>query len=114
MRTFERRVCKLEAEIQARQPAWSADIEAVRARVVARIKVHIGEALAAGWHPTVKSAREILGGDTPAQAAADRDILERWGRAHPELLHPDEDGRTRIMQKLEEMAQRRHAHKGVI
>jgi len=104
--SLSRRLCRLEAEMQARQPAWSADIEAVRARVVARIKVHIGAALQAEWHPAVKAAHEILSRDTPAQVAADRDTLQRWGRAHPDLLTPDAGGRARFIRKLEEMAQR--------
>ena len=112
MRRLEGRLHKLETQRQAIEPAWSADIEAVRTRVVARIKVHIGETLEAEWHPAVKAAREILVGDTPAQTAADRDIFVRWRRAHQALLDPDEDGRARFMRKLEEMAQRMQAGKG--
>ena len=85
MRSFDRRVCKLEAEIQARQPAWSADIEAVRARVVARIKVYIGETLAMGWHPAAKAAHE-----NPCVPGIPRSsTLPTWtpGSAHPGRWH---------------------------
>lgn len=107
MRSFDRRVCKLEAEIQARQPAWSADIEAVRARVVARIKVYIGETLAMGWHPAAKAAHEILCGDTPGGYPG----AARCRPGHPAALTPDDGTWARIMAKLDEMAQRQEAQR---
>ncbi len=106
---------RLEAQIQASQPAFSSDVEAARARAAARVRLNIGEVLDAAWHPAVKSAHALLIGDTPAQAAADLEVLQRWGTKHPEVLAPDDGTLTRIMQRLEEMARRLHqTEKGVV
>jgi hypothetical protein len=106
MRSLEGRLHKLETQLQARQPCWSPDVKSARTRAAARVRLKIGEMRDAAWHPAVQSAREILSGDTLAQAAADLDTLRHWSASHPEAFDPDEDGCTRIMQKLEEMAQR--------
>jgi hypothetical protein len=62
---LERRIGKLEAQRQARQPSYSSDVEAARIRTAARIRLHIGEALGAIGHPAVISAQTLLFGDTP-------------------------------------------------
>jgi hypothetical protein len=118
-RSLETRIARLEAEAgrasdytTAVQAAW--DVEAAKTRVAARVRLKIGEACEAGGHPAVIWARTFLVGDTPAQAEADLATLQHWAASHPDAFDPDEDGRTRIMQKLEEMAQRWQAHKGVI
>lgn len=91
--------------------AW--DLEAARTRAAARVRLHIGEAPDAAWHPAVKSAHAFLIGDTPAQAAADLDTLRRWYASHPEALDPDDGTLMRITARLAEMAQRMPAGKGV-
>jgi hypothetical protein len=110
--SLERRVCKLEAQLQPTPLAWSADVEACRARAAARIRLHIGERLNVPWHPAVVSARELLVGDTPEQQQADLETLQRWGREHPERLTPDDGWAARFTAKLDEMAQRMQAGKG--
>jgi hypothetical protein len=104
--SLESRLHKLEAQLQPKPLAWSADVEACRARAAARVRLHIGERLGIQDHPAVVSARELLKGYTPEQAATDLEILQRWGREHPELLAPDNGWRERFTAKLEEMAQR--------
>ena len=111
--SLECRLRKLEAQLQASQSSYSSDVEAARMRAAARIRLKIGEALDAAGHPAVISARTFLIRDTPAQAAADLETLTRWHACHPVTLDPDEDRLTRIMQKLEEMARRLQAAKGV-
>ena len=49
----------------------------------------------------------------PAQAAADREVLRRWGRDYPRDAGPDDGTLTRISARLAEMAQRMLACKGV-
>ncbi len=53
---LKRRVGKLEAQLQASQPSFDLDVESARTRVAARVRLKIGEALDAAWHPAVKSA----------------------------------------------------------
>jgi hypothetical protein len=106
MSNLDARLKRLEAQLQPKPLAWSADVEACRTRAAARIRLHIGERLDIPWHPAVMSARELLIGDTPAQQQADLDTLQRWGREHPELLVPDDGSRERFSAKLDEMAQR--------
>jgi hypothetical protein len=101
---LKRRVDKLEALLQASQPSFDLDVESARTRVAARLRLKIDEVLDAAWHPAVVSARMLLMGDTPDQAAADMDTLQRWGNMHPEALTPDDGTLTRIIQKLEQTA----------
>jgi hypothetical protein len=101
---LKRRVGKLEAQLQASQPSFDLDVESARTRVAARLRLKIGEVLDAAWHPAVVSARMLLMGDTPDQAAADMATLQRWGNMHPEALTPDDGTLTRIIQKLEQTA----------
>ena len=112
--SLDARLKRLEAQLQPKPLAWSADVEACRARAAARIRLHIGERLNIPWHPAVVSARELLQGDTPAQKQADLETLQRWGREHPELLAPDDGWRERFIAKLDEMAQRLEAGNGVL
>jgi hypothetical protein len=79
---LERRVCKLEAQIHASQPSWTSDVESARTRAAAWVRLEIGEALDAVGHPAVLSARTLLIGDTPAQAAANLETLTRWRATH--------------------------------
>jgi hypothetical protein len=109
--SLESRLHKLEAQIQPKPLAWSADVEACRARAAARVRLHVGERLNIPWHPSVVSARELLIGDTPEQKQADLDTLQRWGREHPELLAPDDGWRERFNATLDETAQRINAGK---
>jgi predicted nucleic acid-binding protein len=85
-------------------------MDAASKRVAARVRLRIGEAIDAPWHPSVVSTRELLIGDTPEQHAADLEVLQRWKAAHPDAFPPDEGAGARIMQKLEEMARRQEAH----
>jgi hypothetical protein len=104
MRSIEGRLHKLETQHQARQPCWSMDVESARTRAAARVRLQIGEMCDAAWYPAVVSARMLLMGDTPDQAAADMDTLQRWGNMHPEALTPDDGTLTRIIQRLEQTA----------
>ena len=52
-------------------------------------------------------------GDTPAYEATDREVLRRWGKEYSETLAPDDGTLTHISARLEEMAQRLLACKGV-
>jgi hypothetical protein len=54
--------------------------------------------------PTETADRDLLLEDTPAQAAADLEMLERWDRTHPQALTPEGGARDRIAAKLEAMA----------
>jgi hypothetical protein len=107
--SLERRVDKLEAQRQLTPLAWSADVDACRARAGARVRLYVGERLQIPEHPSVVSARALLMGDTPERQQADLDTLQRWGREHPELLASDDGCRERISAKLEEMSRRLEA-----
>jgi hypothetical protein len=109
LRDVHQRLKRLETQMQASRPSWSSDIEAARTRAAARARLKIGEALHVAWHPAVESARDLLIGDTPAQASADLEILQRWGRQYPAALYPADGTRARIMARMEEMAQRMQA-----
>jgi hypothetical protein len=109
MSALKRRIHKLEAQIEVRQPAYSLDVKAARTRAAARVRLYIGERLNVASHPAVQSACALLIGDTPAQAATDLELLQRWGRQHPDALAPDEGTLARITAKLEAMAQRLEA-----
>ena len=109
MRDLRRRLERLEAQIRTSRCAWTSDVESARTRAVARLRLHIGELMGAEHHTAVQSARALLIGDTPEQAAADLKTLQRWGRAHPELLTPHDGWAARITARLEEMAQRPEA-----
>jgi hypothetical protein len=110
MRNAHRRVEQLESQIQGR---WPADVEAAKARALARVRLKISVALDAVGHPACKADVALLADDTPEQAAADREILQRWARQYPATLYPDDDGaRDRIAAKLEEMARRMQAGRG--
>ena len=75
MSRLESRLHKLEAQRQAKAPAYTAAVEVAwaGARVGARTRQRIAEALGVGTYPTDPADRELLVGDTPAQAAADGD-----------------------------------------
>jgi hypothetical protein len=111
MRDTRRRIEKLESLRQISQPRWSPEVEAVRARVVARIRLYIGERLGIPNHPAIQSAHDLLLDDTPERKQADLETLRRWGQAHPEMLTPDDGGVARLMQRLDEMAQRMEANR---
>jgi hypothetical protein len=78
---FDARLRRLEAQRQAKAPAYTAAVEVtwVRARVGARTRRRIAETLGVGAreHPADPADRELLAGDTPAQAEADLDLLAR-------------------------------------
>jgi hypothetical protein len=105
---LESRLHQLEAQLQAAEPTYTAAVEVAwaQARVGARTRRRIAEALGAGACPADPADRELLAGDSPAQAAADLELLERWARAHPELARGTEGARERIAARLEQQAQR--------
>jgi hypothetical protein len=114
-KSIDARLARLEVQAErsdsytaAVQGAW--EMEAARSRVTARVRLRIGEAIDAPWHPSVVLARTMLAGDTPEQHAADLEVLQRWNAAHPDAFPPDEGACDRIMAKLDEMARRREAH----
>jgi hypothetical protein len=111
MRNPRRRLEKLESLMQSSQSRWSPEVEAVRARVVARLRLSIGERLGLLNHPAIQSAHALLRGDSPAQKQADLETLRRRGQAHPERLPPDDGRGARLMQRLDEMAARMEANR---
>jgi hypothetical protein len=112
MSRLESRLHRLEAQLQAKEPAYTAAVEVAwaRARVGARTRRRIAEALGASEHPADQADRELLIGDTPQQAAADLDLLERWDRAHPALARGTAGTRDRMAARLEQQARRLEAH----
>jgi hypothetical protein len=108
MRNAQRRLEQLEARIRG---VWPAEVEAAKARALARVRLKISVALDAAGHPACKADVALLADDTPEQAVADTKILQRWARQHPATLYPDDGARAHITAKLEEMAQRMQARK---
>jgi hypothetical protein len=104
---LESRLHKLETQLQAKAPTYTAAVEVAwaRARVGARTRRRIAEALGVGACPTDPADRELLAEDTLAQAA-DLELLERWDRAHPALARGTAGARDRIAARLEQQAQR--------
>jgi hypothetical protein len=111
MRNPRRRLEHLESFMQISQPRWSPEVEAVRARVVARLRRYLGERLGIPNDPAIQASHALLRGDTPAQQQADLETLRRWGETHPERLTPDDGGGARLMQRLDEMTQRMEANR---
>jgi hypothetical protein len=109
MRDRRRRLEQLEARIRG---VWSADVEAAKVRVLARVRLKIAEVTRPLGYPDIEDARALLAGDTLEQASADVEILQRWAQQHPETLYLEGGARARITAKLEEMAQRMRAGKG--
>jgi hypothetical protein len=103
MRDPRRRLERLEARMQG---VWPAEVQAAKARALARVRLKIAVALDAVGDPAFKADAELLAGDTPEQAAADVTVLRCWTRQHPETLYPADGVRGRITAKLEEMTQR--------
>jgi hypothetical protein len=109
MRNAQRRLEQLEARMRG---VWPAEVEAAKARALARVRVKISVALGAADHPAFQADAALLTDDTPEQAAADTELLQRWARQHPSTMYPDADGaRPRITAKLEEMARRMQSGK---
>jgi hypothetical protein len=107
MHNPERRLARLEARIRG---VWPAEVEAAKARVLARARLKISVPLDAVGHLACKADVALLADDIPEQAAADTAILQRWARQHPSTLYADDGVRERIAAKLEAMAHRLEAH----
>jgi hypothetical protein len=99
----KRRLAHLEAQMRG---VWPADVEAAKARVLARVRLKIRVALGAVGHPACKADAALLADDTPEQAAADTELLQRWAHEYPATLYPDGGARERIAATLEEMTRR--------
>jgi hypothetical protein len=102
----ERRLQRLEAA-RARHdaPAWT-DVNAALDRQTARIRLVVGERLGTeAEHFALVAAREILGEDTPAREAANRETITRWHRVHG-LRDDTGDVRQRLLLRLEAIARR--------
>jgi hypothetical protein len=110
MSDAQRRLERLEARIRG---VWPADVEAAKVRVLAPVRLKISVALDAVDHAAFKADDALLANDTPEQAAADEAVLRRWARQYPETRYPDDGARVRIAARLEKMAQRLQAGKGV-
>jgi hypothetical protein len=108
MRNARRRVEQLESQIQGR---WSAEVEAAKQRVLARVRLKIATALDAVGDASFKADVARLADDTPEQAAADTAILQRWARQHPVTLYQDDSARASSAAKLETMARRMQSGK---
>jgi hypothetical protein len=108
MRDPRRRLERLEARIRG---VWLAELEAAKARALARVRLRISAALGVEGDPAFKADAVLLADDTPEQAAADTELLQRWASQHPATLYPVDGVRARFTAKLEEMAQRLQAGK---
>jgi hypothetical protein len=103
VRDPRRRLERLEARTRG---VWPAEVEAAKARALARVRLKISVALDRVDDPAFKAYHAFLADDTPEQAAADTELLQRWARRHPATLYPDDGVRERIEAKLEELARR--------
>jgi hypothetical protein len=99
VRDPRRRLERLEARTQG---VWPAEVQAAKARALARLRLKISVALDRVGDLTFKADAALL--------AADTEILQRWARQHPATLYPDDGVRERIAAKLEEIARRMEAH----
>jgi hypothetical protein len=108
MRNTLRRLEQLETQIRG---VWPAEVEAAKQHSLARLKVRIGEACGTSEHPVAVAAQAQLIGDTPEQATADRELLQRWAHRYPATLYAEDGSRDRIAAKLEAMARRRNIGK---
>jgi hypothetical protein len=100
MRDPQGRLALLEARMQG---VWPADVEAAKRRVLARVRLKISLALGVVDDPAFAVDHALLTDDSAEQAAADREILQRWARQHPATLYPEDGARERITAKLEAM-----------
>jgi chromosomal replication initiation ATPase DnaA len=103
MRDLRKRLDRLEVSIQGR---WPAQVEAAKARVLARVRHKLCLALHAGDDPAFHAAASRLADDTPEQAAADEEMLRHWARQHQATLYPAEGARARLTAALDTMARR--------
>jgi hypothetical protein len=108
MRNPQRRLARLEAQMRG---VWPAAVEAAKARALARVRLKIAAALDAVGDARFKADAALLADDTPEQAAADTELLQRWAHQYPATLYSDSGARERIAAKLEEMAHRMQARK---
>jgi hypothetical protein len=86
-------------------------MEAAKRRALARVRLKISLALGVVDDPAFTADHALLTDDTSEQAAADREVLQRWAHQHPVTLYPVDGARDRIAARLEEMAQRMQARK---
>jgi hypothetical protein len=103
MRNPQRRLEQLEQCIRG---VWPVGVETAKARALARVRLKIATALDAVGDARFKADAALLADDTPAQAAADTELLQRWAHEYPATLYPDSGARERIAATLEEMARR--------
>src|SRR5919108_5782793 len=96
MTYLQRRLERLESmSAQHNAPPWPA-VDAALTRQTARVRLVLCERLETeDDHYAIVAARETLGEDTPEQAAADLDVINRWHRVHG--LREDSDVRQRLM-----------------
>jgi hypothetical protein len=90
-------------------PSWPSHIEQAKQRCLVRLHVRIGDACGIPEHPTVRQAQAMLSDDAPAQAAQDRETLQRYAEQHPSLMRDADGSRARLTAKLEEMSRRLEA-----
>jgi hypothetical protein len=109
-RSLEQRLTRLEQGL----PRWPLAIEDAKQRCLARLHVHIGEAVGCLDHPLVIKGQARLIDDTPEQAEQDLATLRRWAEQHPELMRDAEGARDRISAKLAEVARRLEVPHGEI
>jgi hypothetical protein len=87
------------------QVAWP-EVDAALTRQTARARLMAGERIGtAADHYAMVAARDILREDTPAQEAADVDLITRWHRVH-EPRDDTGDVRQRLMLRLDAIARR--------
>ena len=79
MTNYEKHLQRLEQGL----PRWLITVEEAKQQCLARLKVHIGEAIGCLDHPLVIDAQARLIDDTPVQAEQDRETLQRYTAGAP-------------------------------
>ncbi len=99
----------LTARLETQELSWSAVWGAER-RMQARTRLWIGRRLGAlDTDPGMAEALMVLAGDTPEQAAHDEALGSRWRQTHG-IVVDTSGARERILQRLDEMAERQQAY----
>ena len=107
MTHLRRRIEHLEQAMsrQDAQVAWP-EVDAALTRQTARVHLMVGERIGtAADHYAMVATRDILREDTPAQEAADGDLITHWHRVHG-LRDDTGDVRQRLLVRLDAMARR--------
>ena len=95
-------------------PRRGIPVAEAKQRCLARLHVHIGEAIGCLDHPLVIDAQARLIEDIPVQAEQDRETLQRDTAAHPHLMRGRDEALDRISAKLEEVARRLEVDHGQV